>query len=53
MTIGRKIIIVNAYRKHSQQMTKKDRNLVTIAMNAKNDYLKRVEEGTYYERVTE
>lgn len=53
MTVGKKIIIVNAYRKHSQQMTKKDLNLVRVAVTAKNDYLKRVKEGTYYERFSQ
>src|SRR5581483_11284165 len=42
MTIGRKIIIVNAYRKHSQQMSKKDMNLLKTVIVAKNDYEKRL-----------
>jgi len=50
MTIGKKIIIVDAYRKHSQQMTKKDLNLLKTVIVAKNDYLQRVKAGTYYER---
>jgi len=51
MTFGRKVIIVDAYRKHSQQMDKKDRNLLKAAVRARNSYLHRVEEGTYYERL--
>src|SRR5665213_3439175 len=48
MTIGKKIIIVDAYRKHSQQMTKKDLNLLKTVIVAKNDYLSRTKAGTYY-----
>ena len=50
MTIGKKIIIVDAYRKHSQQMTKKDLNLLKTVIVARNDYLSRTKAGTYYER---
>jgi hypothetical protein len=50
MTVGSKVIIVDAYRKHSQQMTKKDLNLVKTVVQAKNDYLNRIKAGTYYER---
>lgn len=50
MTIGKKIIIVDAFRKHSQEMTKKDLNLLKTAILAKISYLERIEEGTYYER---
>ena len=49
MTIGRKVVIVGAYRKHSQQMSKKDLNLLKAAVRARISYLHRVEEGTYYE----
>jgi len=49
MTVGRKVIIVSAYRKHSQQMTKKDLNLLKSAVQAKHSYLNRVKAGTYYE----
>jgi hypothetical protein len=49
MTAGRKIIIVDAYRKHSQQMTQKDLRRLRTVVAAKNDYLARVREGTYYE----
>ena len=50
MAVGKKIIIINAYRKHSQQMTKKDLQLLKTAIDAKGNYLKRLKEGTYYER---
>lgn len=52
MTVGRKIIILDAYRKHSQKMTRKDLNVLESAINAKKDYIKRVEEGRYYEGVS-
>ena len=45
---GGKIIIVNAYRKHSRQMTKQDKEKLKISVKYKKDYLKRVKEGTYY-----
>ena len=45
---GGKVIVTNAYRKHSQQMTKQDKERVKIAVRYKKDYLKRVKEGTYY-----
>jgi hypothetical protein len=45
MTTGKKIVILNAYRKHSQQMTKKDLNLLETTVAAKNDYLRRAREG--------
>lgn len=48
MAIGRKIIIVDAYRKHSQQMTKKDLRALKMVITAKADYLRRIKEGTYY-----
>lgn len=50
MTIGRKIIILDAFRKHSQEMTRKDLNILKTAVLAKQNYLNRVREGTYYER---
>ena len=49
MTIGAKIIITNAYHKHSQQMTKADLECLQTAVRYKQDYLKRVKEGAYYE----
>jgi mRNA-degrading endonuclease RelE of RelBE toxin-antitoxin system len=51
MTMGRKIILVNAYRKHSQKMSKKDRRVLQIAIRARNDYLIRVQRGNYYDRI--
>lgn len=53
MTFGRKIVICNAYRKHSQRMSLKDLSLVNAAINSKNNYAQRVREGAYYERFTE
>ena len=50
MTSDRKIIILSAYLKHSQQMSKKDLNLLKTAIAAKHDYLSRVNAGSYYER---
>jgi len=47
--IGKKIIVVDAYRKHSQRMTKKDLNFLKTVIASKNDYLRRVKGGTYYE----
>ena len=49
MTAGAKVIITNAYHKHSQQMTKADLESLKIAVRYKHDYLNRVKEGTYYE----
>ncbi len=50
MAIGKKIIIVGAYRKHSQQMGKKDLNLLRTAIKARQNYFDRIQGGTYYER---
>jgi len=50
MTVGKKIIIVDAYRKHSQQMNKKDLQLLKTVIAAREDYLHRAKVGTYYER---
>jgi hypothetical protein len=49
MTEGARVIITNAYHKHSQQMTKADLEELKIAIRYRQDYLKRVKEGTYYE----
>src|SRR5258708_8401418 len=38
MMIRRNILIVDAYRKHSQEMTKKDLNLLKTVVGAKHDY---------------
>lgn len=48
-TAGAKVIITNAYHKHSQQMTKADLEHLKLAVRCKNDYLARVKGGTYYE----
>ena len=48
-TAGAKVIITNAYHKHSQQMTKADLEYLKTAARCRHDYLKRVQEGTYYE----
>lgn len=48
-TEGRAIIITNAYRKHSNKMTKADLKILAVAAKCRQDYLKRVREGTYYE----
>lgn len=48
-TDGAKIIITNAYHKHSQQMTKADIECLKIAIGYRQSYLKRVREETYYE----
>jgi hypothetical protein len=48
-TEGRRIIITNAYHKHSQQMTKADMEKLAVASKSREDYLRRVQEGTYYE----
>ncbi|HVA65375.1 MAG TPA: hypothetical protein VNK24_00435 [Elusimicrobiota bacterium] len=48
-TAGAKVIITNAYHKHSQQMTKADLEHLKVAVRYRHDYLKRVQEGTYYE----
>lgn len=49
MTVGAKVIITNAYHKHSQKMTKADLRCLKTAVDCKRDYLRRVKEGTYYE----
>ncbi|MFH1259406.1 MAG: hypothetical protein ABII74_06320 [Elusimicrobiota bacterium] len=50
MTIGAKIIVTNAYHKHSQKMTKQDMEHLRTAVRYKQDYLNRIREGTYYEK---
>lgn len=51
ITAGRKIIITNAYRKHSQKMEKKDRRVAEKAAEYRADYLRRTKEGRYYESI--
>ena len=48
-TSGAKVIVTNAYHKHSQQMTRADLQELKLAVRCKNDYLRRLKEGTYYE----
>lgn len=43
------IIMTNAYHKHSQKMTKQDLEELRIAVSYRQDYLRRLKEGTYYE----
>ncbi len=50
MTIGAKVIVMNAYHKHSQQMAKMDLEQLRIAINYRNDYLVRIQEDSYYEK---
>lgn len=50
MTMGKKIVIANAYRKHSQGMTRQDLRILQTAVNFRSDYLRRVKGGTYYEK---
>ena len=50
MTMDAKIIVTNAYRKHSQQMTRADLECLKIAVRRRQDYLRRVSEGAYYEK---
>ncbi len=48
-TAGRKIIVTNAYHKHSQQMTKQDKEGIKISAQCRQDYFQRIKEETYYE----
>lgn len=50
MTAGAKIIVTNAYHKHSQRMTKADLECMEVAVSRRQDYLRRAQEGTYYEK---
>ena len=50
MATGAKVVITNAYHKHSQQMTRADLECLKTAVRYKRDYLRRVGEGTYYEK---
>ena len=49
-TAGRKVILTNAYHKHSQKMTRLDLDQLAISTRYREDYLRRMKEGTYYER---
>ena len=48
-TEGRKIVVTNAYRKHSNKMTKADLEILAVSAKYRKDYLRRVHEGGYYE----
>jgi hypothetical protein len=48
-TEGAKIILTNAYHKHSQKMTRLDLEQLKVAVEYRKDYLRRLREGTYYE----
>jgi len=48
-TLLSSVIIVDAYRKHSQQMGKKDLNVLNSVIQKKSSYLIRVKAETYYE----
>jgi hypothetical protein len=48
-TEGSTVIITNAYHKHSQQMTKQDLEELRTAGRYRQDFLRRIKEGTYYE----
>jgi hypothetical protein len=49
MVADRRIVITNAYRKHSRRMGKTDLDKLRIAISYRADYLRRVANGTYYE----
>ncbi len=46
-TVGAKVIITNAYHKRSQKV---DRDELAKAIRFREDYLRRVQGGTYYEK---
>jgi len=48
MSISSKVTVTNAYRKHSEKMTRQDLEILKVAARYRED-LKRVQEGTYYE----
>jgi len=48
-TEGRRIVITNAHRKHSQKMGRNDREELASAVRCRADYLRRTQEGSYYE----
>ncbi len=45
----RRVIVTNAYHKHSQKMTKADLEFLEVAVRYRAEYLRRVQEGRYYE----
>ncbi len=48
MTPDRRIILTTAYRKHSQKMTKIDKEILKTAIRFKKDYDDRTKRGIYY-----
>ena len=50
MSMGRKIILTNAYQKHSNKMARQDLEKLKIAVHYGMDYQRRLREGTYYEK---
>jgi hypothetical protein len=48
-TKGRKIILLNGYQKHSQQMARADKEVLASAVRMKVDYERRTKAGEYYE----
>ncbi len=48
-TEGAKVIITNAYHKHSQQMAKIDLESLKTSVRYRQDYVRRIKEATYYE----
>lgn len=49
-TSDRRMILINAYKKESQQMDKSGRNILKASTRMKADYEARRKEGTYYEK---
>jgi len=49
MAEGGRILITNAYRKHSQKMSASDIEKLRYAARCREDFLRRLREGTYYE----
>lgn len=48
-TDGAVVIITNAYHKHSQKMSRQDLEELRTSARCRQDYLRRIREGTYYE----
>jgi hypothetical protein len=49
MAEGGRILITNAYRKHSQKMSSSDLEKLRFAGRCREDFLRRLREGIYYE----
>ncbi|MFC1523010.1 hypothetical protein ACFL6Y_11435 [Elusimicrobiota bacterium] len=50
MTKGKKIIVTNAFSKHSQQLTRQDKEKLKVAIKYSQDYKARCKRGDYYEK---